>query len=53
MLYMVISRVKTLITSSWPAHFSTKRAEKLGLQPDISLREIVESFARSLKDSQP
>lgn len=42
--------VSRLILDSWPAKFSTKRAESLGLQPDISLREIVEAFARSLMD---
>jgi len=40
------------IVLSWPARFSTTRAEALGLQPDISLREIIETFAKSLEEGK-
>ncbi|QDS71986.1 hypothetical protein FKW77_001529 [Venturia effusa] len=39
-----------MIVKSWPARFSTKRAELLGLQPDVPLRDVVESFAKCLKE---
>lgn len=35
---------------SWPARFNIQRATFLGLQPDVTLRELVESFARSLEE---
>ncbi|KAE9982608.1 hypothetical protein EG328_010739 [Venturia inaequalis] len=38
------------IVKSWPARFDIQRAGFLGLQPDVPLREVVESFARSLKE---
>lgn len=38
-----------LITCSWPAKFDTTRAKELGLMDDISLKEIVQTFAASLR----
>ncbi|TLD32399.1 NAD(P)-binding protein [Venturia nashicola] len=38
------------IVKSWPSRFDVQRAEFLGLQPDVPLREVVQSFARSLKE---
>jgi nucleoside-diphosphate-sugar epimerase len=37
------------IVASWPARFDTTVAKDLGLTPDISLAEEVESFAKSLR----
>ncbi len=39
------------IVTTWPAHFSTKRAEALGLQTNASFREIVEDYVGSRKEA--
>jgi len=40
------------IVKSWPARFDTSRAEAFGLYRDISLKEIIVMFARSLQESR-